>query len=146
MLKLLKQADLPAVTEIFYDAFTHPPWNYHWMTTEKAARYVRDLYRTPGSLSFMFIQDSKPAGFCLGRLDDYFEHIIYEIKEIAVSFTKQRKGLGSLILSAVESYVAKHHNTGFISLQTARHSPAYDFYIKNNYVPVEQNASLAKSL
>ena len=70
----------------------------------------------------------------------------YEIKELAVSYESQRKGVGTRMLDLIEEYLSEKRNVEFISLQTAWLSPAYDFYIKNDYTMSEDNAFLAKRI
>jgi ribosomal protein S18 acetylase RimI-like enzyme len=137
---------MAAAIDLFMDAFTHPPWNYDWMTKEKAGRYIRDLHHTPGFLGFMYYEGDALTGICLGCVNDYFQMTQYEIKELAVSYASQRMGSGSRMLAEVEEYLASHKNVEFISLQTAWLSPAYDFYIKNNYILMEENSFLVKKI
>jgi GNAT superfamily N-acetyltransferase len=142
----MEEQDLPTAIDLFVDAFVNPPWNYEWMTTEKAGRYLRDLYYGAQFLGFVYEIDGEIAGVCLGNINDYFVETIYELKEIAISHTSQRKGIGSRLMESVESYLKGERGVSFITLQTARSSPVYDFYLANDFLVTYENASLIKSL
>jgi GNAT superfamily N-acetyltransferase len=142
----LYKKDLSIVIPLFVDAFVHPPWNYDWMTHEKAERYIRDLLQTPGFLGFVYVDAGRIAGVCLGCVNDYFQAVVYELKELAVAHTAQRKGIGSKMMAAIEGYLKAERGVEFVTLQTARHSPVYEFYLKNAYAPAEDNAFLMKGV
>jgi aminoglycoside 6'-N-acetyltransferase I len=146
MLTLLGEKDIEAAVVLFVDAFTNPPWNYDWMNMENAGRYIRDLYRTPGFLGFTHYDGDRLISVCLGCINDYFQNTQYEIKELAVAYEAQRKGVGSRVLGMLEEYLGMHRGVEFVTLQTAWLSPAYDFYRRNNYLMMEENSFLIKKI
>ena len=137
------ESDLDICTEIYVGAFTAPPINFHWITNEKARRYINDLTRTPSFFGFTYSVDGKIVAFCLGALDNYFAGNVYEIKEFAVDPNHQRSGVGSAFLKELEIKLAGY-NVSAISLNTSHMLPAFEFYLKNGYEEVTENVSLTK--
>jgi aminoglycoside 6'-N-acetyltransferase I len=145
MLLPYRKKDFRACVEIFTAAFTAPPLSYDFVTQEKARRYLRDITHSPGFLGFVYEVEESVAAFCFGVTDDYFHDPQYEVKELAVHPALHGKGVGSAVMLALETRMAKDGITA-ISLQTSRAIPAYYFYRKIGYTDVEDNISLVKSL
>jgi len=137
--------DIPACAKIFTDVYSGPPWDYHWVTIDKADRYMRDIAASPGFCGFVYFEDDVLTGFCVGAMTDYFFGPQYEIKECAIIPDRQRNGAGSRMISLIEDRLAK---AGVINiyLHTSRTIPAYGFYIKNGYLPVDDNVYFMKEL
>ena len=139
------ETDLEHCAKIYVEAFNAPPLNYDFLTTPKAERYLRDLTRTPGFLGYTYWQDDEMVAFCFGKLDNYFEGVMFEVEELAVIPSKHRSGLGSRIMELLEIKLAGYRVSA-VSLHTSRQLPAYDFYIKNDYEELTENVTLMKWL
>jgi hypothetical protein len=50
------------------------------------------------------------------------------------------------MMADIEQYLKNERGIEFVTLQTARHSPVYDFYLKNDYLPADDNAFFMKGL
>ena len=144
-LTIAKWEDASVCTRIFVDVFSNPPWEYPWITDEKSGRYIEDIFRSPGFLGFLYYQDDRLAGFCIGSINDYFFDPQYEIKELAIRVESQRQGTGSKMLLEIEQNLAQNGVT-LIFLHTSRTIPAYRFYIKNGYAPVDDNVYFMKEI
>jgi len=147
---VLRQFDNSHITGAawtFADIFTYPPWNYDWLSADKAARYFTDLLATPGFTGFAYVKagDPEPVGFCLGLINDYFAAAIYEIKEIFVRRGLQGGGLGGAMLGAVEERLASI-GVYTVTLFTKNDIPAYDFYIKNGYAASSNTVFFSKQV
>ena len=140
-----KPTDAPLCTRLFFDVFSNPPWEYPWITIENVRRYMDDMLSLPGALSFLYYENETLTGLCIGGVNDYFLEPQYEIKEFAISQTRQRKGAGTRMLAEVENYLAKS-GINTIFLHTSRSIPAYDFYKKNGYTTIEDNVYFVKQL
>ena len=141
----MEKRDVKVCAPMFVKVFTSPPWEYHWVTEDKARRYIEDILITPGSLCFLYYEESKLLGFCLGAVSDYFLEAQYEIKEFGILPQSQRQGSGSRMLGRIEEYLAESKIYS-IFLHTSKNAPAYGFYVKNNYMLVENSVYLAKSV
>ena len=145
MLATFQEKDFDDCVRLFVAAFHAPPLNYDWLTEEKAVRYLRDLTNKPGFLGFTYRFGEPLPAFCFGAIDDYFLVNQFKIDELAVSPNYHRQGAGSEMLLAVEAHLSQR-GVCYVYLHTLRSFPAHDFYLKNGYASVEENALLAKNI
>ena len=142
---MYREADLGACAKIYVDAFNAPPLSYSFLTVEKAERYLRDLTQTPGFLGYTYAVNGEILAFCFGKLDAYFEGVMFEVSELAVTPSIHRSGLGSEVMRLLETKLAGY-GVQAVSLNTSRDLPAYNFYQKNGYEEISENVALMKQL
>ena len=142
---MYKNEHFDDVLRIYVEAFTSPPLNYNFVTKEKAERYITDMTRTPCFVGYVFFDEEKITAFIFGKIDNYFRGTLYEIMELAVDPGIQRGGIGTKVMSLLESRL-KALGVDAISLNTSRHLTAYTFYKKNGYTEIGDNVNLAKLL
>jgi aminoglycoside 6'-N-acetyltransferase I len=142
---MYRETDLPICTQIYIEAFNAPPLNYDFLTKEKAERYLRDITRTPGFIGYTYWLDGEMAAFCFGKLDNYFQGTMFEVEELAVIPRMHRSGVGSAVMNLLETKLAGY-GVSAVSLNTSRDLPAYNFYLKNDYEELTENAALMKWL
>ncbi|MCL2356659.1 MAG: GNAT family N-acetyltransferase [Defluviitaleaceae bacterium] len=145
MLNMYRESDLPACVKIYVEAFNAPPLSYSFLTEDKAERYLRDLTHSPGFMGYTYRVNGEIAAFCFGRIDDYFEGVMYELSEFAVTPALQRSGIGTEIMRLLETKAAGY-GVQAINLNTSRKLPAFNFYKKNGYEEISENVSLMKLL
>ncbi|MCL2199496.1 MAG: GNAT family N-acetyltransferase [Defluviitaleaceae bacterium] len=145
MLKMYQESDLEICTEIYVSAFNAPPLSYDFLTKEKAERYLRDITRTPGFLGYTYWEEDEMVAFCFGKLDNYFEGVMFEVEELAVVPGKHRSGVGSTVMRLLEAKLAGYRVMA-VNLHTSRDLPAFSFYLKNGYEELQENVTLMKWL
>jgi aminoglycoside 6'-N-acetyltransferase I len=137
--------DIRLCAELFTAVYTAPPWQNDSVTIEKAERYIGDMTHAPGFLGYTYYIDDKMAGMVLGTISDYFFEPQYKIEELAVYAAYRRQNVGTKMLQAAEADL-RTRGVAFITLQTGSNIPAYPFYLKNEYMLVEENVYMVKSL
>jgi len=142
---MYRETDLEECAKIYEQAFTTPPLCYAFLTKEKTERYLRDLVRTPGFIGYTYWIDDEMVAFCFGTLDNYFQGTMFEVSELAVKPHLQRSGIGSEIMKLLETKLAGY-GVSAVSLHTSRELPAFNFYQKNGYEELTENATLIKWL
>ena len=145
MLQKLTAVHMDACVQLFYEVFTAGRWQFDWLTTDNIRRYFADLRRTPHFIGYVWSEDQRLAGACLGIASDYFGAPQYEIKEIFVDPNRQGRGVGSKFLAAVENDL-REKGIGMVILFTSRGIPAYSYYLKNNYIQNEDTVHFMKTL
>ena len=145
MLIMYREEDLEACVKIYVDAFTAPPLDYSFLNEPKAERYIRDLTRVPGFLGYTFWVKDEMVAFCFGKLDNYFEGVMFEVEELAVASAHHRSGVGSTVMALLETKLAGY-GVAAVNLNTSRNLPAYGFYLKNGYEEIQENVALMKWL
>ena len=141
----MQPSDIVTCARIFADVYSNPPWDYHWVTVDKAEKYMCDIVEAVGFRGFLYYENETLTGFCVGAATDYFFGPQYEIKECAVVPSRQRRGAGSRMLAIIEKKLAEDGVMN-IYLHTSRTIPAHEFYIKNGYTPVSDNIYFMKEI
>jgi GNAT superfamily N-acetyltransferase len=138
-------ANLSLCVEIYVRAFTTAPMDFHFITHEKARRYLRDTTKTPGFRGFTFSREGEIVAFLFGTTDDYFDGTIFTVREFAVLPEHWRGGVGTHAMQLLEDTL-RREGMHSISLQTSRQLPAFHFYKKNGFTEETKSATLVKPL
>jgi aminoglycoside 6'-N-acetyltransferase I len=141
----MELSDINRLAEIYFEIFRSKEWRYDWLKMDNTVRYLTDLYNTPRSCPFAFIQDGALLGGCFGDISDYFSSVQYYIKEIFIEHSLQNKGAGSGFLADVEADLKKR-GVQNITLYTTKKIPAYGFYHKNGYTDGTDSVFMLKLL
>jgi len=131
--------------EIYLNTFNAEPFNYDWLTEAASRRYFSDIARHPRFLGYIWLEGERPAGVCLGCVDDYFRGSLYEIKEIFLEPGSQGRGLGTEFLGGIEKDLT-NRGISCITLLTRRDIGAYGFYVKNGFAESPGAVLMAKPL
>ncbi|MCL2456958.1 MAG: GNAT family N-acetyltransferase [Defluviitaleaceae bacterium] len=142
---MYRETDLQICAKIYVEAFNAPPLCYDFLSEAKAERYLRDLTKTPGFLGYTYWINGEMTAFCFGKLDNYFQGVMFEVEELAVVPQKHRSGVGSLVMSLLEAKLAGY-GVSAVSLNTSRELPAFNFYLKNGYEEISDSVALMKWL
>jgi aminoglycoside 6'-N-acetyltransferase I len=136
---------LDSATGMFLELFRGRPFDYDWLTAERARDYLAGLMSMPNSRRYMYFADGSFCGACFGREGDCSAYPVFEILEIFVAKDAQRRGVGTEMLRRVELDL-KLSGISAIRLSTSKDIPAYDFYIRNGYQTMESVALMSKNL
>lgn len=141
--KKLEAENFEEIKALFRDVFTNEPWNDDWSNDEQLAGYMLDLTGNRNSLSLGLYEENELVGVSLGSIMHWYLGDEYYIYELFIKRDRQQKGLGTVFLGEIESYV-KDIGVNHIFLQTERDAPAYAFYKKNGFSKLEGHVSLVK--
>jgi len=129
---------------IYVETFNGEPWNDKWDTTTSYKR-LEDIYNTPGFVGMVVYDEEKLLGAVLGNLEQWFEGYMYNLKEMFVKQDEKGKGIGSLLMMALEKSLSQLGTTS-ISLFTSKGDLTEKFYLKNGYSQEEDMIMMCKSL
>ena len=141
----LDESYLPAIAELYKNAFMGEPWNDDWSERSQLEEYIRDVAAYFKGLNYGLLIDGKLAAVSLGSVRHWWEGTNYNIEEFCVDPTIQGQGIGSHFMSLIEDEIRKQGLAG-IFLQTDMDKPSYRFYKKNGYNDLELHVSLYKSV
>ncbi len=144
-LKKITEKEIKESADLYYEVFTSEAFKFHWLTKQKAYNYFLDMYNTPNFLGFLFLNNDEVIGVCVGIGNPHFINNQYEIKEIFIKPSLQKKGIGNLFLSEVESALL-NMDYQIITLYTQKNIPAYNFYSKKNYITLKSTTHMMKIL
>ena len=117
----LNETHLKDMATLFVKAFNTYPWNEEW--TEEIA------YKRYGMVA---IKDSQIVGMIFGRQEQYYNGVIFEIKEFCVDITLGIKGLGTQVYNVFENRL-KEMGIKEIVLNTCRSDKTIGFYEKQGF-------------
>ena len=129
--------------EIFFDVYKNEPFNYNWVKKDSVINYFTDIFRTPKFRGFVLYTKNGIEGICAGVISDYFKVKKYRVSEIFVDRRFQRRGAGSKFLSEIQK-ILYGEGIEIIEITTDRNTPAFNFYLKNNYSVLKNNINMIK--
>ena len=142
---VLDESYLPAMADLYREAFSGSPWNDDWSDSVQLTEYMKDISRAYRALNYGFLVDGKLVCMSVGRINHWWEGTNYNIDELCVSPEFQSQGLGSRFLELIEADIRKKGLAG-IFLQTDNDKPSYHFYHKNGFTDLDAHISLYKSV
>lgn len=127
---------------LFVNAFNKEPWNDNW-TIEQAKERLIDIINTPKFCGMASYEDKKLVGFIMGKGEQYYDGIHFQILEFCVDNKMQGKGLGRKIL---KEFIKTLESKGIykIFLLTLRNEHTEGFYRKNGLVTDENMCLMYK--
>lgn len=143
-LKRLTIGDIETIKKLMLDIFSGEPWNDVW-TDAQLHRYVSELTGAENSLSFGLYQEGVPVGLALGRVESWCTGTEYWVDEFGVLPGRQRRGLGSAFLRAIEAELLTQGISQLVLL-TGRTVPAYRFYQNNGFEEQTETVLFVKSI
>ena len=136
---------LPQIADIYRRAFAGEPWNDDWSDTDQLQAYIRDVSRDFRGLNYGLLIDGKLAAVALGSVRHWWEGTNYNLEELCVDTSIQRKGTGSRFMELIEEDIRRQGMAG-VFLQTDNDKPSYKFYMKNGYKELGAHVSFYKSV
>ena len=85
---------LPEAVPLFLAAFNGPPWHDAW-TEETANRRLNQLLDHPEALGLVAFTSRELAAWILGEREQYYDGVVFQIKEFCVSPAWQSQAGGT---------------------------------------------------
>ena len=143
--KQLNISDKETVKKLFLSVFTISPWYDDWSDEKQLNAYLTDLMGQSNSLTYGLFENENLIAVSMGRIKHWYTGTEYCIDEFCVKTDMQGQGIGTLFLSEIETAI-KEIGLVQIYLQTDIDVKAFDFYIKNGFVHLQDTVSLAKEV
>lgn len=128
----LEAAMLDAVTDLFLEVFTRPPWNDHWESRDAARAYLAAHLDYNSFGGFAAWLDGRLVAVSLGFAKPWARGLEYWVNEFFVATDCQGRGLGSAFLGWIKAEL-KAEGMNALILSTERSYPAYRFYGRNGF-------------
>ena len=126
-------ADLPALAKIYMDTFNAEPWFEKW-TEKTAQKRLSSVLSYSGSFGLVSEDDGKIVGMILGEEEQYFDGVVFNVKEFCVRNELRGKGIGKALLAEFENRL-KGRGVRSVLLFTAPEDVG--FYQKSGYSDTE---------
>lgn len=144
MTKEITKEMLQELSMLFIKAFNAPPWNDQW-TVETASKRLLDFINTPGFYGLAEYEDKTLVGMILGRSEQYYNGVSFQILEFCVDNTKQGRGIGKNLLNTMLNKL-KEQDVQTVFLLTLRGQSTEGFYEKNGFKTDEAMIMMTKQL
>lgn len=99
--KQIELSDLNILVKMYIETFNAGPWNDEW-TVETASRRLTQMIKCPDSYGLLAYVDNVPAGMILGAEEQYYNGLMFNIKEFCINNQLRGKGLGTSIYEEFE--------------------------------------------
>lgn len=139
-LRELSITHLEDVKALILAIFSQEPWNDSW-DEEQLNQYVFELMGNANSAAFGWYEDDEFIGLALGRIKHWHTGTEYWIDEFGILPSWQGQGKGTEFLQEIKKQLVIR-NIQAIVLQTDRTVPAYSFYRKRGFSPIENQVFL----
>lgn len=119
----------------FAEVFNAAPWNDDWDHAQAFER-IRNLMETPRFDGAAVIRDGKAVAAILGRGEQYYDGVVFQIIEFWVAKDLQRQGIGRRLLADFTAHL-KEQGIRRVFLLTMRGDATEGFYQKQGFVMQE---------
>ena len=97
----ITMADLPELAKIYAETFNSDPWYDKW-TQKTAEKRLAQKISNSGFFGLVSFDESGITGMILGEEEQYFDGVIFSIKEFCVKNELRGKGIGTELLKEFE--------------------------------------------
>lgn len=132
-------SELDLYTKLFIEVFNKEPWNDNW-TTETASKRLNQFINVETFDGLSLWNDGNLVGVIMGRSEQYYDGVYFQIQEFYVDNNVQGKGYGTLLLNEFEDRLKKKGVVN-INLITIRNIKTEGYYVKKGY-KVDNNMCL----
>lgn len=141
-IRKMTKNDLSACAEILIQVYNNTLWQGGW-THETALEYLTDFFDMKKFAGFVVTLEDSIIGAVFAHEKVWWNRSEVFVEEMFISPEHQRKGIGSLLIREIETYIKENSLCG-ITLSTNRYAPAPAFYRKNGFYDCEHVLFMAK--
>lgn len=124
-------AEVNKLSKMFVETFNSAPWNDKW-TMETATKRLSQMINCEEAYGIAAYEDEKLCGMILGAEEQYYNGVVFNIKEFCVSNEMRSMGLGKVILNEFETRL-NERKINEITLLTSKDERTEGFYRKRGY-------------
>lgn len=128
----IKESHLDELALLYVETFNAAPWNDEW-TFETARKRLQWMIQTEVSFGLCVYLDGKMCGAVLGATEQFYDGLMFEVKEYWVKNEMRGKGIGSKLFAEMEQCLRDRGVKNMI-LITARGDATEHFYHKQGMV------------
>lgn len=93
--------DVPELAKIYAETFNSDPWYDKW-THKTAEKRLLQMAQNGGFFGLLSFDESGITGMIMGESEQYFDGVIFNIKEFCVKNELRGKGIGTELLAEFE--------------------------------------------
>ena len=136
--------DLDEMVAMYIETFNSEPWNDEW-TYETAYKRLHAMINVEDFYGICAYKDNTMCGMVLGCKEQYYNGIMFNLREFCVKNSLRGLGLGQTILKEFEKRLKKLGVTE-MNLLTMKNAKTEGFYEKCEYKPYDFMIMMGKEL
>ena len=136
--------DVNELSSMYVETFNSPPWNDEW-SRETASIRLRQMINCEGFFGIKAYQDDVLCGMILGNQEQFYNGIMFNIKEFCVKNKMRNNGIGTKILAEFEKELRNKGITEIV-LFTSRNDGTEGFYHKRGLKSYNSMVMMGKDL
>ena len=134
--------DIEELAKMYVETFNSPPWNDEW-SMETASKRLYQMINSEDSYGLKAYEDGLLCGMILGAKEQYYNGIMFNIKEFCVKNEIRNKGIGTRIFDEFEQRL-KNNGITEIVLFTSRDDSTESFYKKRGLTSYNDMVMMGK--
>ncbi|EPY2272020.1 GNAT family N-acetyltransferase [Clostridium sporogenes] len=142
--KEMTVSDIKEVVDIYVHTFNSPPWNDKW-TIETASKRLYQMINCESSYGLIAYEDELICGMILGSEEQFYDGVMFNIKEFCVRNDIRNKGFGTKIFEEFENRL-KGKGITEITLVTTKDYRTEGFYKKRGLQSNNEMVVMGKEL
>ncbi|GAA0126823.1 GNAT family N-acetyltransferase [Clostridium sp. CTA-19] len=142
--KEMNISNIELIVDMYVTTFNSPPWNDEW-TVKTASKRLCQMMNCDGAYGLIAYEDELICGMILGNEEQFYNGIIFNIKEFCVRNDIRNKGLGKMILEEFEKRL-KNKGITEIVLFTSKDDSNEKFYKKRGFHTFDKIVMMGKEL
>lgn len=137
-------SEIGILADMYVHTFNSPPWNDEW-TIETAYKRLHQMINCEGSYGLIAYKEEVLCGMILGSEEQFYNGVMFNIKEFCVKNEMRNKGLGTIILKEFEKRLKSKGITEII-LFTSKEDGTEGFYHKRGLKSYNEMVMMGKQL
>jgi GNAT superfamily N-acetyltransferase len=137
-------SDINEITGMYVETFNSAPWNDEW-TIETASKRLHQMINCEGFYGLKAYEEGILCGMILGSEEQYYNGIMFNIKEFCVKNEMRNKGTGTKLLTEFETRLKARGVTEII-LFTSRDDATEGFYQKRSFKAINSIVMMGKEM
>lgn len=133
--KIETQDVLSACAKILMDTYNATPWNDAW-TAEKALEKLECFYHSPKFIGLLAYEGNELIGACIGNIEPYYTGDYFYLKEMFVTPSCQKKGIGLKMMETLKQHLASLEINQIILFTSKDYFP-FNFYQKGGFNTID---------
>lgn len=127
--KLMQECDIKKVIPLYIEYYNSQ--GDEW-TEETVYRRIYQVVASPDSYCLMLEDGNAIIGFAMGRFEQYYDLVAYDLIEIVIDGKYQNKGIGTAFMQELERQV-KEKGAAMVQLDAMNDEFHEHFYRKLGY-------------
>lgn len=140
--RTMTEGDIPLIIPFYMDHYNS--LGDEW-TEETVSRRIRQVFFCIDSYCMVMEQEGSIIGFAMGRFQQYYDLMAYDLVEIVIKREYQNKGLGTKFMEELETRV-KSHGASMVELMAINDELHDHFYGKQKYYKATNLIPMGKFL